>query len=248
MKINTTRFSDKVEDYVKYRPKYPAQILELLREEIGLDKKHVIADIGSGTGFSSELFIANDNKVFAVEPNNEMRIAAERNFSGNQNFISINGSAEKTGLQKGSVDMIFCGQAFHWFDKILARTEFERILKPHGHIVLAWNERDEKDNFQEKIGRMLNKNIPEYKNATDEKIAEDEMVKFFSPKTLHKKVLKNFQTFDLDGLKGRLKSSSYFPKSGVEYERLIKEIEELFYRFEENNVVDFNYETNIFWC
>lgn len=248
MKASTTRFSNRVNDYVKYRPKYPVQILELFREKIGLDREYIIADIGSGTGFSSELFIQNKNKVFAVEPNSEMRLAAEKKFLGNQSFISINGSAEKTGLQKESVDMVFCGQAFHWFNKTLAKAEFKRILKTNGHIVLAWNERDEKDIFQKKIGRILNKNIPEYKSATDKKIVEKEIAKFFSPKILHKEVLKNFQAFDLIGLKGRLKSSSYFPKNGIKYEHLIKEIEELFYRFEKNNVVDFNYETNIFWC
>jgi ubiquinone/menaquinone biosynthesis C-methylase UbiE len=149
MNANTTRFSDRVEDYVKYRPAYPLEMLEMLRSEIGFNKDFVIADIGSGTGITSVLFLKNGNTVFAVEPNKEMREAAELKFAGNPNFISVDGSAEHSTLKGESIDVIFCGQAFHWFDRIPAKKEFTRILKKTGHIILAWNDRNVRDKFQQ---------------------------------------------------------------------------------------------------
>jgi len=96
-KSSTKRFSDRVEDYIKYRPGYPTQVIEILKNDF-LQDESVIADIGSGTGISSKIFIDNGNKVYAVEPNKEMREAGETFFTGNRNFISVNGTAEETNL------------------------------------------------------------------------------------------------------------------------------------------------------
>ena len=100
MKTSITRFSDRVDDYVKYRPNYPEQIIEILTEKIGLNHNFIIADVGSGTGISSEIFITSGNKVFAVEPNKEMREAAELRYVNDSNFISVNGTAEQTNLTR----------------------------------------------------------------------------------------------------------------------------------------------------
>lgn len=223
-------------------------MIDLLCQEIGLGRHHIIADIGSGTGISSELFSKNGNKVFAIEPNKEMRQAAEQIFVGKLNFISVDGSAEKSGLDGESIDIIFCGQAFHWFDRVQAKMEFNRILKPIGHIVLAWNVRDEKDGFQKEYEKVLKQNILEYNDVTHKNISAKDIIDFFIPKTMHKASLKNSQTFNLEGLKGRLKSSSYCPKTGYEYDSLMKEIDNLFYKFEKDKLVRFDYETNIYWC
>src|SRR5664279_991939 len=106
MKTNTTRFSDRVDDYVKYRPRYPEQIIGILANKIGLNQNSIIADVGSGTGISTNLFVKNGNNVFGVEPNKEMRDAAELIFGTNANFISVNGTAEKTRLKELSIDII----------------------------------------------------------------------------------------------------------------------------------------------
>src|SRR5258708_9080998 len=139
MKTSTSRFSDRVEDYVKYRPRYPQQIIEVLENKIELNVGSVVADIGSGTGISTGLFLNNGNKVFAVEPNKEMREAAESIYLKESNFISVNGTAEKSNLEERSIDIIFSAQAFHWFNARETKNEFNRILKPNGHIVLVWN-------------------------------------------------------------------------------------------------------------
>ncbi|MEM9156808.1 MAG: methyltransferase domain-containing protein, partial [Cyanobacteria bacterium P01_F01_bin.33] len=74
---STRRFSDRVKHYVRYRPTYPAGVLDILRDSTGLAPVDAIADIGSGTGISAELFLKNGNTVFGVEPNAAMRQAAE---------------------------------------------------------------------------------------------------------------------------------------------------------------------------
>lgn len=248
MKTNTSRFSDRVDDYVKFRPHYPAQIIEVLKRKIGFTKKDIVADIGSGTGISSEIFIDNGNKVFAVEPNTEMRGAAETIFRKKSNFISNSGTAENSNLENNSIDLIFCGQAFHWFNKQDSKTEFARILKPDGNIVLAWNERSEESEFQKEYEQILISNIAEYKEVSHKNISEQTIADFFEPNLVLFDCLINFQEFDLEGLKGRLKSSSYCPKEGHEHDRLCKEIETLYKKFEKNGMVKFDYQTKIYYC
>lgn len=245
MKTNTTRFSDRVDDYIKYRPGYPEQIIGILSNRIGLNKNSIIADIGSGTGISTNLFLKNGNKVFGVEPNKEMREAAELTYATHSNFISINGTAEKTNLKELSVDIIFSAQAFHWFNSNETKKEFKRILKPGGHIVLVWNVRKESDGFQKEYESIL-KSIPEYNDVTHRNITDKEIFEFFSPSSMQKIVLPNYQALDLNGIKGRLKSSSYCPKEGVQYEEIMEKLELLFYKFEKKGFIKFEYDTKIY--
>ena len=137
----TLRFTGRVENYVKYRPGYPAGIIETFVKECGLTAGSVVADIGSGTGILSEVFLKNGNRVFGVEPNHEMREAGSRLLGKYAGFMSVDGAAEATTLEDCSVDFVTAGQAFHWFDRQRARKEFVRILKPNGWVTLIWNER-----------------------------------------------------------------------------------------------------------
>ena len=248
MNDNTKRFSDRVEDYIKYRPNYPEKIVKILEEKINLDKDKTIADIGSGTGISSKLFLKNDYKVTGVEPNKEMREAAQQLLSGFAKFKSVNGTAEKTNLQDESIDVIFCGQAFHWFDKEKSKIEFNRMLKKNGNIVLVWNSRSDKSAFQNEYEKILFDNIEEYKSVNHRNIKDEEISDFFFPKKMHKICLDNKQFLDLEGLKGRLLSSSYCPKSGKKHDQLMRRIEDIFEKYQVNNFIEFEYETQIFWC
>src|SRR5579864_3199234 len=137
----TSRFSDRVENYVRYRPGYPAEVLRVLRDECRLSVGDVVADIASGTGIWSRMLLENGNRVFGVEPNAEMRQAGERLLAEFDRFISLPGAAEATTLPDESVDFVTAAQAAHWFDRERARREFVRILKPGGWLVLLWNER-----------------------------------------------------------------------------------------------------------
>src|SRR5258708_34875832 len=140
--MNTVeRFSNRVQNYVKSRPGYPPEVLDLFKNELGLTAGSVIADIGSGTGISSRMFLENDNIVYGVEPNDAMRAAADRYLAGFHGFRSIKGTAENTGLPDDSVDFVIAAHAFHWFNQREAHREFARILKSSGYLALIWNER-----------------------------------------------------------------------------------------------------------
>jgi SAM-dependent methyltransferase len=144
---STRRFSDRVNYYIRSRPRYPADLLQFCISELGLKAEDKIADIGSGTGFLSEHFLRNGNDVFGVEPNEPMRRAAERDLAQYPKFHSIAATAEQTTLPAGQFAFVVAGQAFHWFDAPRARAEFQRILKPGGQVILVWNEREKAGEF-----------------------------------------------------------------------------------------------------
>jgi len=157
---NTERFSDRVTDYVNFRPSYPAEIVAILKTECRLNDDSIIADIGSGTGKLTELLLKLQLTVHAVEPNREMREAAVILLSSNAHFSSIEGAAEATDLADHSIDLITVAQAFHWFNLDETKKEFERILKPDGHIALLWNERNTTLPFQKEYDQMLTEHAP----------------------------------------------------------------------------------------
>src|ERR1700693_2309305 len=136
------RFSNRVADYLRYRPHYPEGVLDFLRSQSQLSAGHTVADIGSGTGFLSELFLKNGNAVFGVEPNQEMRAAGEEYLAAYPRFRSIDGSAEATTLPDSGVDFVTVGQAFHWFKPAPTHREFTRILRSNGCAGIVWKDRN----------------------------------------------------------------------------------------------------------
>jgi SAM-dependent methyltransferase len=207
------RFSNRVADYVRYRPSYPSELLNLLRAECGLRPGHVIADIGSGTGLLSELFLKNGNRVYGVEPNEAMRRAGEEYLASYDGFSSIEGSAEATTLEDASVDFVAAGQAFHWFEPDAARREFARILKPTGWVVIAWNDRRmEEFPFTRAYEELLERFGTDYKNVKDSYPEAERIRTFLS--TFTERDLPNYQLLDWEGLSGRLRSSSFTPTEG----------------------------------
>src|SRR5215470_1934422 len=207
-----TRFSDRVDDYVKYRPGYPPQVLEVLKERCGLSSKSVVADIGSGPGNLARLFLENGNEVFAVEPNQEMRGAGQQLLGHYRQYHSIEGSAEDTHLASGSADFIAAAQAFHWFDWARAKAEFKQVLKPGGRAVVLWNDRRlESSPFQKDYEELLLQYGTDYAQVKNEgRAALDAIGQFFSGR-FETVSLDNSQFFDFVGLKGRLLSASYAP-------------------------------------
>ncbi len=243
----TNRFSGKAEDYNKYRPKYPEELKTLLVEKLGLTPEKLIADIGSGTGISSEIFLDNGNMVFAVEPNEEMRIMAEQTMDLEENFVSVDGTAENTGLNNKSIDLIFSGTAFHWFDIEKTKKEFHRILKDNGNIVIAWNNRDLEDDFQKSIESVFNKYLPKLEKVEEQKFGKG-IEEFFAPQKPHYELLKYSQNFSFEDLLGRLRSSSYFPEEGSEvYLKIVEEVYQIFNEFQKDERINFNYKTQVFW-
>ena len=245
---STTRFSDRVQYYIKYRPKYPKEILDFFKKELKLSIRHAIADIGSGTGFLSRLFLQNGNVVYGVEPNVEMRQAAEKLLRQYPNFKSIDGSAEFTDLESGSIDFITAAQAFHWFDIKLSRSEFMRILKPEGWVVLIWNERTETSPFLKAYEKLLQTYAIDYTKVDHRKVDDKMLSKLFGSENYELKLFQNEQQFDFVGLKGRLLSSSYAPMEGhPNYNPMISELQLIFTSYQQNGKVVFEYDTKMYY-
>jgi SAM-dependent methyltransferase len=243
---STTRFSDRVEDYVKYRPHYPKKILSYLRDLYTFGPGWVVADIGSGTGISTELFLRLGNTVFAVEPNPEMRSKAEELLAGYTNFVSVDGTAEASGLPESSVDLIVAGQAFHWFDPVRTRTEFGRIARPGSVVALIWNERLIGSDFEREYEELILRFAGDYKTINHKNISDAQIGDFFHPRSFVLQSFENEQWFDLDGLKGRLLSSSYIPKEGPGFAAMMDALKSLFDRHAAGGQVRVGYETKVY--
>ncbi len=236
------RFSSRVENYIKYRPSYPLEIIDFLKEKNILAEDTVIADIGSGTGILTRVILDNGNQVYGVEPNKDMREAAEKILQGFTNFTSLEGSAESTGLEENCIDLITAGQAFHWFDVEEAKREFKRILKPNGNVALIWNNRG-------KAGKDFNSSYENFilKYGTDYrevKKNEGNVDLFFN---YQKETFYNFQELNFTSFKGRVLSSSYIPLADNPiFPKMILELEDLFNKHQRNGIIRIEYDTEIY--
>jgi SAM-dependent methyltransferase len=242
----TERFSDRAEDYARFRPGYPPGALEVLRRETGLAPHHVVADLGSGTGLSARLFLEGGNVVFGVEPNEAMREAAERLLAGWPGFRSVAGTAEATTLAAGSVDLVVAAQAFHWFDPGATRAELVRILRPGGWAAMLWNTRTGSTPFLREYDALLVRYGTDYQRIRHDRIGDDVLARFFGG-TTRRRAVPNPQSLDLESLTGRLLSASYSPPAGHPHrEPMLRALEALFHRHQQDGRVRFEYETRLY--
>ena len=211
------RFSDRVCDYVRFRPSYPAPAVNRVLAGLGDPLTITAADIGAGTGISAVLLAERGVTVHAVEPNEAMR----RAIPASARVIPVDGAAEATTLPEHSVSLVLCAQAFHWFDVPKALAEFARILRRPGRLALVWNKRDPGDAFT----RVYTDAIRAV--ATEKHV---EMMPFDPAVVENSSVFghvaafeyPNAQRLDRAGLIGRAVSASYVPKSGPGYDTLVK--------------------------
>ena len=228
--------------------------MDFCRSELLLRPADHIADIGSGTGFLSELFLQNGNPVFAVEPNDAMRRAAEKNLSRDPNFHSIIGTAEHTGLAAGDFGFVVAGQAFHWFDRVRARIEFQRILRPDGWVLLVWNEREKDfahDEFSAAYDAMVREFQIDWHKVRHESVTAHDspaLAAFFAPGGYQLKTFVNPQKLDLDGLLARALSSSYLPLPGQPgCDRMLDRVREIFQVHAKDGHVVQQYITKVYY-
>ena len=248
MKDPKTRFSDRAENYAKYRPGYPREVLKFLEERGALSSDSVVADVGSGTGELSKLFLEHGNRVFAVEPNGEMRQAAERLLGGHPGFESVSGSAEATTLADGSVELVAVANSLHWVDREAAKVEFDRILKPDGRVAVVWSiSRTSGTPFLEAYNRLLS----EYRtNDSSGGDAEDPYAmteSFFEAVGYEAASFSDYQRLDLEGLKGLVLSSSSMP-AGSEpgSEEMLSDLERIFRANESDGTVVMEYLVTVY--
>jgi len=248
MPDSTERFSNRVADYVKYRPNYPVEVLELFVSEMNLQTSSVVADIGAGTGISAKMFLEYGNPVFGVEPNAPMRAAAEKFLAGFPKFKSVNGTAGDTTLSAASLDFVVSAQAFHWFERAPARKEFKRILKDKGFVALIWNERQlDTTAFLRGYEFFLIKFGTDYETVRHENITKEKLKDFFQT-DVRQAAFENKQTVDFEGLKGRMLSSSYSPsKENPRFGEMLENLETLFAQHAESGKIDILYTTKVFY-
>ena len=240
------RFGNRVDNYVKYRPSYPSEAIDYIVAQTKSNDQSVIADLGSGTGKFTRLLLERCFCVVAVEPNDNMREAAEKELSDFDGFRSIPASAEKTTLDNNSIDLITVAQAFHWFDRDICKAEFKRILKPNGCVCLIWNRRETTPGFIKDYSDIIKKWYDHYSaGSAQEHITAAVFDEFFDGNYQ----IKNFhwnEPHDFEGLLGRSLSNSHAPVVGhLNHEPLKADLRDLFERYNENGTVYFEYRTEV---
>lgn len=247
MTDNTKRFSDRVANYIQYRPGYPDELLPFFQDTLGIHTNAHLADIGSGTGKLTELFLKAGYIVAGVEPNDEMRLAGEAMLAGYPTFVSIDGTAENTTLPDQSADLIVAGQAFHWFDRAQAGVEFRRVLKPGGWAALIWNERSEASPFLRDYDQFLHQYSTDYAEVHHRHIDRAVFDDFFGVGQYRVETFANYQDFDFTGLTGRYLSSSYsYAETHPAHADTIRELRRLFDAYQQKGIVRFAYETRVY--
>ena len=252
MKSSTKRFSERVSYYVRSRPKYPAALMRFFQSELCISPADSVADIGSGTGFLTELFVRNGNSTFAVEPNQPMRAAAEEYLAEWPNFHSVDGTAEATTLPAASVSLVTAGQSAHWFSMDLAAKEFRRILKPGGHVALVWNERVLGDSvFMAEYETLVQKYAREDESPKDRRAngrVDESVIRLFGSTGYQVRQFENPQMLDRQGMIDRLTSSSYMPlPAETDYAEMIKKAQDLFDKHQENQSVRIVHEARVYF-
>lgn len=244
---SSSRFDDRVEDYVRYRPGYPPQLLVFL-DQCGVALGTPVADIGSGTGITAKLFLDAGHPVFAVDPNRAMRAAADQALGDYPGYRSVEGTAEETGLRAASVGLVTAGQAFHWFDPSRAMREFARILTSDGLIAIFWNSRRVGGTpFLEQYEALLQRFAPDYQHVSEKYSDDATMRAWFGAGFLGMQTFENVQRLDYPALLGRLMSSSYAPKPPhPAHQPMLERLREIFAATEEQGQVALTYDTRVF--
>lgn len=248
-RLPTQRFSDRVDFYLRYRPRYPRALTEHLAAEGVLSADSIVADVGCGTGFLAEVFLCQGCTVHGIEPNANMRAAADAVLAPYPRFHNHDAAAEATGLPDASVDWVVAGQAFHWFDTAAAAVEFRRILRPDGRAGIVWNDRDAQGTpFLRDYDALVRTHAPEYKDTKHRNVGEAEYRAFFGHTDWKEATFPHTQAFDREGLRGRLLSSSYAPAPGTPgHDPMVAALDELFDRYQRDGSVEFAYVARIVW-
>jgi SAM-dependent methyltransferase len=240
------RFIGRVQDYVRYRPGYPSAVADVICVDGHIATETVVADIGCGPGTSAEMFLCRGYQVIGVEPNPEMRQAAETRFASDLKFRCVAGTAEATTLPDDSVNIVVAGQAFHWFDVLTTRREFARILRPPGTVALFWNTMRTNTPLLRDYERLLQRYGTDYQQVHHKNLSDDVFRAMF-PNGWRRFVFDNVQTFDLAGVQGRLRSSSFVPPEGhPNFEPMMAVLNQLFDQYQVDGQVRFEYDTELY--
>ena len=235
MKTGAERYSNKTEDYARYRPDFPPKIIRFLSDSCMIDNHSIIADIGSGTGRFTRLLLKKCNTVFGVEQNEAMRKKAEILLTNFSNFISVAGSAENTGLEDRSVDLITVAQAFHWFDKGKSLLEFKRIIREKGKVFIVWDDFvGSYNDFSVAYSQLLSTySIVKPENAVKEPSRSEMISEFFKDNQYEEKSFTHVLYQNFEGIRGGALSASFTPNPDEDqYEPFIYDLKKVFDQYQ----------------
>lgn len=218
-----TRFSDRAEDYARFRPSYPIAAIAAIVENLGHPAHLVAADLGAGTGISSRMLANLGMHVWAIEPNEAMQQAAEPH----PRVTFLTGTAEHTGLLNQSVDLVTCFQAFHWFDPAKTLPEMHRILKHTGRLAVVWNDRDRNDPFTQGYTQIVQQ-VSNHHPAERRMVAQQPLLNSSEFCNIRYLTFSHQQVLDWHGLMGRANSVSYIPKDPQSQQQLVTALEALY--------------------
>ena len=243
----TRRFTSRADNYARYRPTYPAAAIDWLWNAGALSAGSVVADVGAGTGILTALLLERGANVFAVEPNAAMRAAAEVWLGEQPGFVSIDATAEATGLPDASIDLVTAGQAFHWFEPEATRAEFRRILRPGGAVALIWNSRDKRGGgFVAEYEAMLNDYAPSYRRVRHGSHMHSIGQFFADGYEMH--VFDHERPLNYEILFGGLLSGSYSPLPGdPRYEPMVARLQAIFAAHQRDGQVTMPYRTQVYF-
>ncbi len=243
------RFSNRVKDYVRFRPSYPPALLTLLRDEARIGPEVTVADMGSGTGILTDMLLQTGCRVLGVEPNRLMREAAEDHLESHPRFQSVAGSAEASGLSDASVDLVTAAQAFHWFRVDESGREFRRILRPEGTVVLLWDSRRvEGTPFLKGYEHILRQWGTDYTMVRRSYDVDKSLARLFGNAEIKHRTFTNNQFLTYEVLEGRLLSSSYVPtRADSSCRPLLTALTNLFQEHAVDNTVKMLYDTQVYY-
>lgn len=237
----------KAVNYSKYRPDYPVQLFELLKQEYNLNENQIVAELGAGTGKFSKIISNYVKKVYAIEPNQDM-LNQGIEYCNNTNVEYVLGSAENTNLKEHSIDIVFAVQSFHWFNKENTKNEVRRILKENGLFAIVWNDWEDENN---EFSQVYFKYISDWKTkVTGQKYQHknvEERKNFFKNQSYNTYSVVHSRQYSFEDLLGLTKSLSYAPKENeTYYEEFIRGVKDIFDRYSKNGYVAFDFHTEIF--
>jgi len=128
-------FGRVAEAYARTRPPYSAEVIERAAHELGLTRESTVLDLAAGTGTLTRALRDQFAQVIAVEPDPGMRAQ----FDGDV----LAGTAEAIPLDAGSVDAVFVGEAFHWFEPASALAEIHRVSSGLAILARSWGETEQ---------------------------------------------------------------------------------------------------------
>jgi SAM-dependent methyltransferase len=228
-----TAFTGRAAAYVKNRVGYTREAIECVIARANLDGRQIVADLGAGTGLMTRPLLEHARIVYAVEPADDMRAAAEEALGSNPKFRSVAGTAEETGLAHESIDVIACGNAFHYFDPLRARNEADRILRADGRVVLLFHDWPEvPGGFTKSYLSFLQSVTPRHLVNTHSPEAHEQRVTgFFEGLDVARDAGEQQEQLSWDALSGRFLSSSFAPNTGdAHYEPAMRALRDLFDR------------------